>query len=261
MPPTVHIHETEDEACRAAAGFLLRKLAEKPDLVLGLPTGQTPRGLYRELIRHHRAGQADFSRVKTFNIDEYCGLAATDPGSFRRFMREEFFDHINVPAENIHFPRAVPADAVEASRSYEEIVAAAGGIDVMILGVGIDGHLGFNMPGSPLDSRTRLVRINAATRAENAAFFPPGVDVPLHAVTMGLGTIMDSRCCLLLAFGQRKTAILARAVQGPVTVGLPASLLQHHPDTVVFLDQAASLQLRQQDSSDSPECTGRPASS
>lgn len=249
MSPTVHTHETEDGACRAAADFLLRKLAEKPDLVLGLPTGKTPRGLYRELIARHRAGQADFSRVKTFNIDEYCGLAATDPGSFRRFMREELFDHINVPEEHIHFPRAVSADAVEDSRRYEESIAGAGGIDVMILGVGIDGHIGFNMPGSPIDSRTRLVRINEATRAENRIFFPPESEVPTQAVTMGLGTIMDSRCCLLLAFGERKAAIVAQALQRPVTAEVPASLLQHHPDTIVILDQAASSRLRRQDHS------------
>lgn len=244
MPPDVHIHSTEAEASRAAADYFLRRLAAKPDLVLGLPTGRTPRELYRELVRHHRAGQADFSRVKTFNIDEYCGLGATDAGSFRRFMREEFFDHVNVPAENIHFPRAVADNAVEDSRLYEESIAGAGGIDVMILGVGIDGHLGFNMPGSLLDSRTRLVQINEATRAENRSFFPPGSEVPTHAVTMGLGTLMDSRSCMVLAFGARKAPVLAGALQGPVTAELPASLVQQHPDTVVFLDRAAAAELR-----------------
>jgi len=247
MPPDVHIHATEAEASRAAADYFLRRLAAKPDLVLGLPTGRTPRELYRELVRRHRAGQADFSRVKTFNIDEYCGLGATDAGSFRRFMREEFFDHVNVPAENIHFPRAVADNAVEDSRLYEESIAGAGGIDLMILGVGIDGHLGFNMPGSPLDSRTRLVQINEATRAENRSFFPPGSEVPTHAVTMGLGTLMDSRSCMVLAFGARKAPVLAGALEGPVTADLPASLVQQHPDTVVFLDRAAAAELRRRD--------------
>lgn len=215
----------------------------KPDAVLGLATGSTPLPLYRELIRLHREEGLDFRGVRTFNLDEYLGLPPDHPASYRHFMRENLFRHINVPGAGIHIPDGLASDVPRACRLYEEAIAAAGGIDVQILGIGGDGHIGFNEPSSSLASRTRIKTLTSRTREDNARFFSSPDEVPHHVITMGIGTIMDARSVLLLAFGSSKAHAVAAAVEGPLSASVPASILQMHPEARVLLDQPAAEEL------------------
>jgi glucosamine-6-phosphate deaminase len=200
---------------REAAHIVAEAARLKPTLSIGLPAGNTPTGMYEELAAY----QLDFSRVKTFNIDEYVGLAPDDPRSFHAYMRRTFFDHINLPPENIHFP----------DKDYEETVRAAGGIDLLVLGVGRNGHIAFNEPGSEFTSRTRIVDLAPETVA------PVG-----RGITMGIATILEARRILLLASGSSKREILRRALEGPVQKSLPATALQLHPALTVIVDKAAA---------------------
>lgn len=241
----VIILSTAEEASKVAARLVARQVNEKPDSVLGLATGSTPCNLYRELARMHSAHGLDFSRVTTFNLDEYIGLAPSHPASYHRFMEENFFAHVNVPRENVHIPDGLTRDVPAYCDAYEKAIRGAGGIDLQILGLGSDGHLGFNEPGSSLASRTRIKTLTERTRSDNARFFTGGQEVPHHVITMGLGTIMESRMCLLLAFGKAKAQAVAASVEGPVTASVPGSLLQFHPRAKVLLDaEAASLLTR-----------------
>ena len=210
--------------------------------VLGLPTGSTPVGLYRELIRLHKEAGLDFARVVTFNLDEYFAINADDPQSYRRWMRETFFDHVNVKPQNIHIPDGnVAAEAAEEyCADYEHRIRRAGGIDIQILGIGRTGHVGFNEPGSTRHSRTRLVTLDPVTRRDAAGSFFGEENVPHQALTMGVGTILEARKVVLLAFGEHKAPIVRKAVEGPVTDAIAASFLQQHPDTTFILDGAAA---------------------
>jgi len=206
--------------------------------VLGLATGSTPLGIYRELIRRHRDEALDFSRVITFNLDEYFPL---DPGSihsYRRYMHENFFDHINLDPANIHIPRSdIPEDSVDDfCHEYEAAIARAGGIDLQILGIGRTGHIGFNEPGSGRDSRTRLIYLDTVTRRDAASDFFGEDNVPLKAITMGVATILEAREIAMIALGEHKAEIIRRAVEGPVDQEVAASYLQQHPDATVYLD-------------------------
>jgi glucosamine-6-phosphate deaminase len=231
-------------ATRLAAAFIARALRRKPDLVLGLATGETPLALYRELARRHREEGLDFSRATTFNLDEYLGIPPDHPGAFRRFMQENLFDHVNLSPGHTHLLDGLAPDIDAHCRHYEGRIAASGGIDIQVLGIGTDGHIGFNEPSSSLASRTRTKTLAAQTRKDNARFFG-GVDqVPNECVTMGIGTILESRTCLLLAFGERKADAVAGAVEGAVSAMNPASALQFHADTRVFLDPAAASHLK-----------------
>ncbi len=234
-------------ASALGAKIIASLVAAKPDAVLGLATGSTPLALYGELIRLHREEGLDFSRVRTFNLDEYLGLGPDHPASYRHFMWENLFQHINVPAENIQIPDGKTTDVPRTCREYEEAIREVGGIDLQVLGIGGDGHIGFNEPGSSLASRTRIKTLTQRTRADNARFFPSPDDVPHHVLTMGIGSILDSRQILLLAFGESKAAALAGAVEGPVTASLPASILQMHPVTQVLLDEPAAGRLERQE--------------
>ncbi|MFN4258401.1 MAG: glucosamine-6-phosphate deaminase [Gemmataceae bacterium] len=213
--------------------------------VLGLATGSTPVDLYRELIRMHQEEKLDFSRVITFNLDEYYPMSSDDPHSYRRWMFETLFNHINVPAENIHIPDGmVPADEVEDyCIQYEQQIRKAGGIDLQILGIGRSGHIGFNEPGSTRFSRTRLVTLDSITRRDAASGFFGEQNVPHQAITMGVGTILDARQIVLLAFGEHKSAIVRQALEEEVTDAVSASYLQKHPDATFILDQAAAQEL------------------
>ncbi len=210
--------------------------------VLGLPTGSTPVGIYRELIRMHREDALDFSRVITFNLDEYFGLPGDDPHSYRRWMQETLFDHINIRPENIHIPDGMirPEDAEEYCARYEQMIRRAGGIDLQILGIGCTGHIGFNEPGSTRNSRTRLTTLDPVTRRDAAGEFYGEDHVPQQALTMGVGTILEARKIVIMAFGEHKAAIVQRAVEGEITDAIAASFLQKHPDTTFILDQAAA---------------------
>ena len=210
--------------------------------VLGLPTGSTPVGLYRELIRLHREADLDFSRVVTFNLDEYFPMQPDDPQSYRRWMHETFFNHVNIPPQNVHVPDGTikPEDAEEYCQRYEQKIRRAGGIDLQVLGIGRTGHIGFNEPGSARHSRTRLVTLDPVTRRDAAGSFFGEENVPHQALTMGVGTILDARKVVLLAFGEHKAPIVERAVEGPISDAVTASYLQQHPDATFLLDQAAA---------------------
>lgn len=241
------IQPTPEAASAVAARIVSRLLQEKPDAVLGLATGSTPLSLYRELVRLHREGNLDFSRVTTFNLDEYLGLEPEHPASYHTFMREHFFQHVNVRADNTHIPDGLTKDVPAFCARYEDQIRAAGGIDLQVLGIGTDGHIGFNEPGSSLASRTRIKTLTAQTRRDNARFFGGEDKVPHHVITMGVGTVMDARQCLLLAFGAGKARAVAGAVEGPITTMNPASILQMHPVVKVCLDEAAASELKKTD--------------
>jgi len=235
---------------RAASELAARRVATlvrgKPEAVLGLATGNSPLRFYAELVRMHRDEGLDFARVTTFNLDEYVGLAPEHPASYRHYMRQNFFDHVNVPDDRIHVPDGLAEDIPAYCEAYEEAIAAAGGIDAQLLGIGSDGHIGFNEPSSSLASRTRIKTLTDQTRSDNAARFADH-EVPRHVITMGIGTIMASRECLLLAFGSSKADAVAKTVEGPISATVPASILQMHPVARLYLDEAAAAKLERTD--------------
>src|SRR5262245_29160074 len=213
--------------------------------VLGLATGSTPVGLYRELIRLHKEAELDFSRVITFNLDEYFPIPPTDPHSYNRWMDETFFKHININPKNIHIPdgETPHKDVEEYCARWEQQIRRSGGIDLQILGIGRSGHIGFNEPGSTRHSRTRLVTLDPVTRRDAASDFFGEENVPQQALTMGVGTILEARKIVIMAFGEHKAPIVQRAVEGEMTEAITASFLQKHADTTFILDQAAAGQL------------------
>src|SRR5436305_5918552 len=213
--------------------------------VLGLPTGSTPVTLYRELIRLHREAGLDFSRVVTFNLDEYYPMQPDDPQSYRRWMQETFFNHVNIPPQNIHVPDGTikPEEAEDYCQRYEQKIRRAGGIDLQVLGIGRTGHIGFNEPGSARHSRTRMVTLDPVTRRDAASSFFGEQNVPHQALTMGVGTILEAKRIVLLAFGEHKAAIVAKAVEGPMTDAVTASYLQQHADATFLLDESAAEEL------------------
>jgi len=227
-----------------AAALVAAEIKARPRTVLGLPTGNTPKGMYRELVRLHRAGELDFSGVVAFNIDEYWGLSPDHPMSFAYFMRTHLLDHVNVAPENAHWPE-VGADPALACRAYEEKIRAAGGLDLAVLGIGVNGHIGFNEPGTPFGSETHYVRLAQETRLANyrGYGFKDLAEVPEYAVTMGIATIMAARRVLLLASGREKATAVAQTVEGPVSEAVPASILQRHPDATLIVDEEAAFAL------------------
>jgi glucosamine-6-phosphate deaminase len=222
-----------------------RETATKGRCVLGLATGSTPLGVYQELIRRHEAGEVDFARVVTFNLDEYYPIAPDSPRSFRRYMWENFFAQVNVPPEHVHIPDgAVPREQLaEHCAAYERDIVAAGGIDFQLLGIGKSGHVGFNEPGSAADSRTRLVRLDAITRKDAAGDFFGEDNVPREAITLGVATILAAKEIALIATGEHKAEIVRRAVEGDVSADVAATYLQRHPNATVYLDLAAAAEL------------------
>ena len=213
--------------------------------VLGLPTGSTPVGLYRELIRLHVEDGLDLSRVVTFNLDEYFPMPKDDPHSYNRWMWETFFRHVNIPKQNIHIPDGtIPADQVEDyCAAYEQKIRRAGGIDLQVLGIGRTGHIGFNEPGSTRHSRTRLITLDPVTRRDAAGGFFGEENVPQQAITMGVGTILEAKKVVIMAFGEHKAGTVQKAIEGEVTDAVAASFLQNHPDATILLDAAAAGQL------------------
>lgn len=241
----VVISKDAEAGSHAAARLVARLVREKPDAVIGLATGSTPLMLYRELVRLHREEGLDFSRVSTFNLDEYIGLPRRHGQSYYRFMQDNLFSQINILPQNIHIPDGMADDVPAACAAYEQAIAAAGGIDLQVLGIGSDGHIGFNEPTSSFASRTRIKTLTRQTVADNARFF--GGDesqVPHHCITMGIGTIMDARMIMMLAFGAGKAGAVADAVEGPVAAIMPASILQHHPAAKLFIDEDAASNLK-----------------
>ena len=229
-----------------AADTIAALIRARPDAVLGLATGRTQVRVYAELVRRHREEGLGFDRVTTFNLDEYVGVDAEHPGAFRRYMREHLFDHVDLDPARVFVPDGMTADVPAHCAEYEAAIVAAGGIDLQLLGIGADGHIGFNEPSSSLSSRTRIKTLTDETLRVNAADFPDG-EVPRHVITMGIGTIMDARECLLLAVGADKAPAIAAAVEGPITASAPASVLQMHPRVRVVVDEGAAASLQRAD--------------
>lgn len=229
-----------DEISKKAALIVAAQVVLEPACVLGLATGSTPLGLYRELIAMYQRGELDFSGVTTFNLDEYYPITPDHPQSYHYFMYQNLFNHINVNPEKIHLPSGM-ADPVEAEcTNYERLIAAAGGIDLQVLGIGVNGHIGFNEPNSSLHARTHLVDLKQETIKANSRFFQSEADVPRQALTMGIGSILKARRILLLASGGNKAEAIKETVQGLVTTECPATFLQTHPNVTLLLDQEAA---------------------
>ncbi len=243
----VIIEKDAETVARRAARIVADLVRRKANCVLGLATGATPLGAYRELIRLHQQEGLDFSRVTTFNLDEYVGLGPAHPQSYRRFMQENLFDHVNVPADRIHVPDGRALDFEAYCRQYEQKIADAGGIDLQVLGIGGDGHIAFNEPGSSLGSRTRLKTLTRETIRDNARFFGSEEQVPRLAITMGVGTILESRRCLLLALGDGKSQAIRDTIEGPITAQVTASALQLHREVIAVIDEAAAGLLERRD--------------
>jgi len=240
----VRVFATADALARALALDVARRLTETPDLVLGLPTGRTPVPFYREVVRLHRAGRADFSRATTFNLDEFLGLAPRDPHSYRAFMQRHLFDRVNLCGQRIQFLNGATRDAARECRRYERAIERAGGIGLQILGLGVNGHIGFNEPAPALIGRTHRTRLKRATRRANAALFGHRAGaVPTEALSMGMATILHAGRIVLLATGATKARIVERLIEGPVTPRLPGSFVQLHRCAEVWLDRAAANRL------------------
>lgn len=231
------------EMSKRAAGLFIEAINTNPRLVLGLATGSTPIGLYAELVKAYREGKVDFSQVKTFNLDEYYGLAPEHPASYHYFMREHLFKHINIRPENIHIPNGIPSDVKAYCREYEEMIRETGGIDLQLLGIGQNAHIGFNEPGTQLGAETQLIELSPETIESNARFFHDQNEVPRKAISMGIKTIMHSRKIVLLASGEKKAQAIKNTINGPVMSCVPASVLQLHRDVVMILDRAAAKEL------------------
>jgi len=245
-PMTVRtkIFTTPQAAARSLALAIARALAGNPRLVLGLPTGRTPVPLYRQLVALHQAGRADFSSATTFNLDEFAGLRGDDSRSYRAFMQRHLFDGINLPPRRINFLNGAARSAAAECARYERAIARAGGIDLLILGLGTNGHIGFNEPADALVAATHLTRLSDGTRRANRALFDGRERaVPRHALSIGMATILHARRIVLVATGAAKARCVGRMIDGPVTPHLPASFLQLHRDVDVLIDRAASSRL------------------
>ncbi|MBS3764392.1 MAG: glucosamine-6-phosphate deaminase [Planctomycetes bacterium] len=226
-----------------AAQIAISSLKDKPDMVLGLATGSTPIGLYDRLIAANQNDKIDFSEVTTFNLDEYVDLPPDHEQSYRYFMDEHLFNDINIPEENTYVPDGLAEDLGQYCLQYENMIQEAGGVDLQVLGIGRDGHLGFNEPGSSLASRTQVVALAPETIEDNSRFFESEDEVPRFAVTMGVHTILQARTCLLLASGESKADAVQGCIEGPITSQLTASALQLHPNAIVIVDEAAGSKL------------------
>ena len=236
----ISIYPGYDELSKAAGAAVAEVVRAKPNAVVGLATGSSPLGLYAELARLHKEEGLDFSKAASFNLDEYVGLPPEHEQSYRRFMNENLFDHINIDKKNTHVPSGTATDYKKHCAEYEENIRKAGGIDVQVLGIGSDGHIGFNEPGTSLGSRTHVTTLTEQTIDDNARFFEKKEDVPTFACTMGVGTVLDARKCVMVVNGKKKAKIAHEAFEGPITCICTASALQMHPDTAVFLDEEAA---------------------
>jgi glucosamine-6-phosphate deaminase len=236
----VIIKEDYDAVSAEAAKLVVDRLLRKPNLVLGLATGSTPIGLYRELIRRCREDGLDLSKITTFNLDEYVGLPPDHPQSYHHFMREQLFAHMNLDPRHVHIPNGMAMDIEAHCDWYEAEIQRNGGIDLQVLGIGANGHIAFNEPGSSLGSRTRVKTLTRNTREDNARFFGSVDEVPSYAITMGIGTIMEARELLMLVTGETKAEALRAAAEGPLTAMVPASMIQMHRRAYVIADRAAA---------------------
>ena len=244
------IHKNYDDVCRWAASHIIKRIndyapTKEKHFVLGLPTGSSALGVYSGLVSAHKKGKISFSNVTSFNMDEYFGLDAEHPQSYKRFMNDNFFSSVDIALENTHIPDGMASDPAKECRVYEDAIKAAGGIELFMGGVGVNGHIAFNEPGTSLNSRTSLVTLDANTRSSNSRFFDndPG-KVPAKAFSVGIGTVMDSREVMILACGRQKAAALKAAVEGPLSQWCPLSCLQTHQKAIIVCDDEAAEELK-----------------
>ena len=241
----VIIRPTRERAADVAARLIAARLRSKPDIVLGLATGRTMELVYKKLVAFHRDDGLDFGRCRSFNLDEYIGLAANDERSYRHYMNRHLFDHTNIDSANTDIPNGMASDLKTEAIRYEAQIEQAGGIDLQLLGIGETGHIGFNEPLSAFRSRTRDKMLMPMTRRQNAGMFGGKVEnVPARALTMGVGTILDATELLVLVTGASKAAIVAKAVEGPITAMVSASAIQFHPNCKVVVDEDAAAKLQ-----------------
>ena len=244
------IHRDYNDMSQWAAAYIVKRInsfspAQKKQFTLGLPTGSSPLGVYRELISAFREGKVSFAQVATFNMDEYLGLGEDHPQSYKRYMKDNFFSSLDIPPENIHIPDGMTKDPEAECLAYEEAIKTAGGIELFMGGTGSDGHIAFNEPGSSISSRTRVATLNSETRTANARFFDGDIaKVPARALTVGIGTIMDAKEVLILASGRQKAKAIQAAVEGGVSHWLPLSYLQMHPHAIIVCDEEAAGELK-----------------
>jgi glucosamine-6-phosphate deaminase len=246
-PPKIVVCGNADQASMHAADLLATAIRNKPNVTLGLATGGTPVAMYALLVKMHLAGNLDFADATTFNLDEYVGLAGDHPQSYRQFMRKQLFDLVNLDPRKTHLPNGTTSEIAKQAENiakqaetYERLIADSGGIDLQLLGIGVNGHIAFNEPGSSRDSRTRQVDLTQKTIQSNARFFKSIHDVPKQAITMGIGTILEAKSIVLLAMGAGKADAVRDAISGDVSPAHPASFLQTHADVTYVLDEAAA---------------------
>lgn len=243
----VIIQSDEQAAASLVARIIAADLRRNPKMVLGLATGRTMDLVYQQLARMHKDERLDFSGCEAFNLDEYVGLHPDDPNSYHYYMREHLFRHLNINPAKTHLPDGLVANVDAECRDYEKLIKEAGGIDLQLLGIGRTGHIAFNEPLSSLQSRTRVKALSLPTLEQNGKFFGGADKVPPRALTMGVGTILESRRCIMLALGKDKAEVVAKAVEGPITSMITATALQMHPRCAVVLDEAAAERLTQKD--------------
>ena len=225
---------TYEEMSKRAAAIFEKQLVEKPHSVLGLATGGTPIGFYKELVQCYIRGGISFAEVTTFNLDEYVGIAPEEDTSYHKYMEENLFNHVNIPHQNVHLPNGLAEDLEKECARYEEQIELNGGIDLQLLGIGVNGHIGFNEPGTPFRSKTHIIELADKTKEDNAKYFPVGKPVPELAITMGIETIMKAKQIVLLAFGEHKIETLRRIEEQGISEDFPASCLKEHPNVTII---------------------------
>lgn len=228
-----------EEMSAKAAEYLVNKVRTSPKITLGLATGGTPEGTYRNIIEDHRHNHTSYHHVTTFNLDEYVGLSGDHPNSYRYFMNKNLFDHIDIQKSNTYVPRGDAHDIQKECLDYEKLLENKGGIDLQLLGIGSNGHIGFNEPGTPFDSKTHLVELAPSTREANARYFSSPEQVPTQAISMGISTIMKAKEILLLVSGENKSKALAQLLHDEITENNPASVLKNHPNVTIIADHKA----------------------
>lgn len=243
VKPTVHVASSADEFARLAADIVTRQLGARPDSTLALPTGATPLPLYAELARRCADGVLSFSQVHSFNLDEYVGLDPEHSASYHAYMLEHFFSKVDIDMARVQLPNGLAGDLVAECARYERAVAAAGGLDLAVVGLGVNGHLGFNEPGTPFDVRTHVTSLAPETIDHNVRYFGDRARVPRQAITMGIATILEARRVLVIATGASKAAAMRDAFERPMSADVPASVLQAHPHVTVVLDTPAATSL------------------
>lgn len=240
----LRVFKTSDEIANAASSIIIEKLKEKSNAILGLATGASPVNTYKKLISAYNNGEISFKDVKTFNLDEYCSISRDDKNSYYYFMHENLFNHVDIKEENVNVPLGNPENVLEYCKSYDEAIVAAGGIDIQVLGIGRNGHIGFNEPSDAFTKGTYKVALTESTIEANKIYFEKEEDVPREAITMGVESILDAKEIILIAEGETKAQAICDMINGDISPKCPASILQKHPNLHILIDEAAASLLK-----------------